>query len=140
MLDAVTLTIPIGISLAALAALACGCSDQTAGTGQAPTAAASSNWEEVKAYTAERSAEFGAFLDRQMTELDASMESLAARGGANWAAAKVDLEAKRAALAAQMQELGAASGTAWVAAKERTVELYEDLRDSLRAASTDLDE
>lgn len=140
MLCAVTRTLSTCISLAALAsvaALAPGCSDQKAGTDQTAAAAAAATWEEVKAYTAERSAEFGAYLDRQMTELDGSMASLAARGGAGWAATQADLEAKRAALAAQMQELGAATGAAWTAAKERTVELYEDLRDSLHAASAD---
>lgn len=126
------------LTLTAFGVLTLACSDRdvSTDTSMGPTTALNgeSNWENVKAFTVERSDEFMIFMGRSIEDIDRGLEALADRGGERWELDKDVLDAKRSALADQFERLGDASGSTWNAAKERTVELYEDLRDSIRSS------
>ena len=62
------------------------------------------------------------------------IEDLADRSGDAWDATRADLASKREALAEQLDDLGDATADTWESARDKTVALYEDLRDSVKRA------
>lgn len=110
------------------------CSGDEPATNAAAPAETRTTWEEVKLYTAQKSADFRAYVSGSMEELDRDLESFASRTGDAWDATKAELALKRDALAAQLEKLGDATEATWDAARDRTVELYEDLRAAIERA------
>lgn len=95
---------------------------------------AAKSWDEIKRATFERSGEFRSAVERGMHDLDRRLEDASARTGEAWAATRAQLDEQRAALAAQLDELSAATAETWAATRDKTVALYERLRDSVQSA------
>jgi hypothetical protein len=110
------------------------CSDDARNQVSAVANDVEDSWDAIKAYTIERSAEFRASVSEGMRDLDDQLARASDRSGEAWEATRADLAAKRAALAVQLQALGDATADTWAAARDKTAELYEDLRAATQRA------
>lgn len=110
------------------------CSDQTQERASDVANEIGESWDAIKLYTIERSADFRDRVSEGMRELDRQIEDLADRSGDAWDATRADLASKREALAEQLDDLGDATADTWESARDKTVALYEDLRDSVKRA------